>query len=92
LKKGIDIRITLLYIVTINTRKDFEMQYIKFFTRPESLYLAVPEDRLKEAEKEFEEALSCDYADKAEWSNDRRARIPGVAIHWDDRYRAGLAI
>lgn len=50
-----------------------------------SIYLRVPVDKVAEAEAYF-----ADYEDAASgrwtgWTTDRKARMPGVAVDWDDR-------
>lgn len=54
------------------------------------VYLRVPEDKIAEADAKF-----ADYADDgsgrwAAWTTDRKARMPGVAVDWDDREYIGL--
>ena len=54
----------------------------------EVTYLRVPADKIAEADAKF-----ADYNDGdgfAEWTNDRNANIPGVAVEWADRAWAGL--
>lgn len=54
------------------------------------LYLRVPEDKVPEAD-----ALFANYADDgsgrwAAWTDDKRARMYGVAVDWEDKTHVGL--
>jgi hypothetical protein len=51
----------------------------------EVIYLRVPMDKVAEAEAEY--ANYSDGGGYAEWTTDKRADIPGVAVQWEDRDR-----
>lgn len=54
----------------------------------EVTYLRVPAEKVAEAEARF--ANYSDGEGYAEWTNDTRASIPGVAVNWEDRAYVGL--
>jgi hypothetical protein len=51
----------------------------------EVIYLRVPMDKIAEADAEY--ANYNDGDGYAEWTTDKRADIPGVAVQWEDRDR-----
>lgn len=58
--------------------------------RNEVLYFRVREDEVAEVEKRFADFE--DYANGGHcgWSEDARARMPGVAVDWEDRAYVGF--
>lgn len=54
----------------------------------EVTYFRVPLDKVAEVNAEF--ADYSDGAGYAEWTNDKRAGMPGVAVDWADRAYVGL--
>lgn len=69
------------------------IRYLKVSPRGfanEVLYLAVPVDKIAEADAAFAHYEDNGSGRSAGWTTDSRARLPGVAIAWDDRAYAGL--
>jgi hypothetical protein len=52
----------------------------------EVIYLRVPADKEAEVDAHFAEYENDYPGSYAHWTEDRQARIPGVAINWSDRH------
>lgn len=55
----------------------------------ELIYFRVPLENVDDVNRQFEgyEDHTCGYCN---WTDDRRARIPGIAVNWEDRVYVGF--